>query len=297
MQFALANRINVRTSGSPPLRLRLLIALGLCLFSLALHPPLVLAQIDEPTEFQTSYGEIKAGKPTYTVLASTELKSAPKTTAKAVAKLPPGTPLTVVSKSDVSLGVNGYLDSWYQVKTKDAKTGYIFGGNLSKAALSLGPTGILLLTVEGTGTSNFQKQSRAILVRDGKAISEAKFKPIEMPESHVFSYSVTALKFPTKGFNGNPTIARFRFEYGACDYPFGDVLVGVNGDKVTFLMEQREVGNEEGGMGFDYILPTMKGGKPNSLIIDTITENYAEKKKSKTRAVYTWNGSNFTKAK
>ncbi|MBY0547094.1 MAG: SH3 domain-containing protein [Candidatus Obscuribacterales bacterium] len=295
MQFALANRISLRASGSRPLRL--LTVLGLSLTGPVLYPPPVFAQIEAPTEFQTSYGEIKAGKLTYTVLPSTELKSAPKSSAAAVTKLPPGTPLTVVSKSEASQGVNGFLDSWYQVKTKDAKTGYIWGGNLSKAALSLGPTGLLLLTIEGTGTSKTEKQSRAILVRDGKLISEAKFSPIELPESHVFSYSVTALKFPTKGFNGNPTIARFAFDYGACDYPYGDILVGVTGDKVTHLMELREAGNETGGTGFDYILPTMKGGKPNSLIIDTTTENFEEKKKSKTRAVYTWSGSKFTKTK
>lgn len=274
-----------------------LAAAAICAVCVTFTEPTLIARADEPDEFQLSYGEIKAGKKTYTVAASSKLTSAPKDSAATIATLSIASPLQVVSKDEASKTVNGFLDSWYKVTTNDKKTGFIWGGNLSKSALQLSATDTLLLTIEGTGNANVNKQARAVLVRNGKFVSECKFKPIEMPESHTFSYSLGATKLPTKGFSGSPTIAKFRFEYGACDYPFGDVLIGVVNDKVTHLMEFISVGNEQGGASSEFILPTMKGGKPNSLIVVDTTENYQEKKKTTKRQVYSWSGTQFKRTK
>lgn len=258
-----------------------------------------LAHGYEPPEpvFQTSYGELPAGKPAFTVSPGTELKSAPSATASTLETLPAGVALMVVSKDNGSQNVNGLLDCWYKVKTSGGKTGFLWGGSLSKASISTPTSGMLLLNIEGTGKGKVEKAAKAILVKDGKIVSETKFRPIELAESNTFGYSIGVSKFPSTALANKPFIARFTFQYGACDYPFGDILVAVVDNKVLRVMEQQGSGNEEGGQSFSYILPGDKGGKPNSLVIETTTENFSEKRKKTTRKTFFWSGNSFQERK
>ncbi len=261
--------------------------------------PLPLAGANEESIETLEYGEIKAGKTAYTFRPSTEIEqNASIESSKKLASLRPGTSVQVVEKLAKSATVNGFEDFFYKVKVPPQSgvtapiTGIIWGGYLSKSAIPQGKA-MLILAISGKGKDKVEKNAKAILVDNGSVLSEASFEPIGLTESHSYSYSIFASKFPSDGFTGKPPITRFRFEYGACDYPYGDVLISTIDNKVRFLLREVDSGNETGGTSHEFLLPNQKGGAKNKLIVVRTTENIEEKKKQTTRRAYRWNGANF----
>lgn len=243
------------------------------------------------------YGEIKAGKTVYTFMPSTNVEQTASANSTKTS-LKPGTSVQVIEKLTKTATVNGFEDFYYKVKVNPQAgvvapiSGVIWGGYLSKAAIPQGKA-MLILALSGKGKDKVEKNAKAILIENGSVLSEASFEPIELAESHAYSYTISASKFPSDGFTGKPPITVFKFEYGACDYPFGDVLIGTVGNKVAFLLKEIDSGNETGGTGHEFILPNQKGGAKNKLIVVRTTENIEEKKKQTTRKVYQWNGAKF----
>lgn len=269
---------------------------GAVLVSLA-TPPMVAAE-EEPIP-TLEYGEIKGGRIAYTFMPSTKIEPSTQAgSSKVSISLRPGTSVQVVEKLTKNATVNGFEDFFYKVKIAPQPgvaapvTGTIWGGYLSKSAIPQGKA-MLILAISGKGKDNVEKNAKAILIENGNVLSEASFEPIELAESHTYSYTISASKFSSDGFAGKPPITKFRFEYGACDYPFGDVLISTAGNKVRFLLEEVDSGNETGGTSHEFVLPGQKGGAKNKLIVVRTTENIEEKKKQTTRKVYQWNGMKF----
>ncbi len=260
---------------------------------------LPLVGAEEEPRWTLEYGEIKAGKTAYTFMPSTKVEqSAPGDLSKTSSSMRPGTAVQVIEKLAKTETVNGFEDFFYKVKVAPQAgvavpfTGIVWGGYLSKSAMPQGKA-MLILSISGTGKDKVGKNAKAILIDNGNVLSEASFEPIELPESHSYSYSISASKFASDGFAGKPPITIFRFEYGACDYPFGDVLISTVGNKVRFLLKEVDSGNETGGTGHEFVLPNQKGGIKNKLIVVRTTEDTEAKKKQKTRRIYQWNGTKF----
>lgn len=68
----------------------------------------------------------------YLLADSVNLREEPRMDAKLVAKLPIGTALTVIRKSDVRLTLNGFEMPWYEVKVNGSKQkGFVWGGKIA----------------------------------------------------------------------------------------------------------------------------------------------------------------------
>lgn len=271
---------------------------SLCCAVLTSIVTLPMVEASEPLQ-TLEYGEIKAGKTAYTFMPSTKLEQvATGAPTEEPTSLRPGTSVQVLEKSAKNATVNGFEDFFYKVKVAPQPgiavpvTGIIWGGYLSKSAIPQGKA-MLILAISGKGKDKVEKNAKALLIDNGNVLSETSFDPIELAESHSYSYSISASKFASDGFTGKPPITLFRFEYGACDYPYGDVLISTVGNKVRFLLKEVDSGNETGGTGHEFVLPNQKGGAKNKLIVVRTTENIEEKKKQTTRRVYQWNGAQF----
>lgn len=258
---------------------------------------LVAAQ-DEPLE-TLQYGELKTGSVSYTFMPNTKIEPSPGAeSSSAPVSLRPGTSVQVLEKLKKKETVNGFEDVFYKVKVAQQSgvavpvTGQVWGGYLSKSAMPQG-SAMLILAISGKGKDKVEKNAKAILIDKGNVISEASFEPIEIAEAHSYGYSISASKFDSSGFTGKPAITTFRFQYGACDYPYGDVLISTVGNKVNFLLKEVDSGNETGGTSHEFILPGQKGGAKDKLIVVRTTENIEEKKKQTTRKIYQWNGAKF----
>lgn len=272
-------------------------AIGGAMLVSLVQVPLLAADAEPPMTLE--YGEIKAGKTAYTFMPSTNVQQeATLESSKLLTSLRPGTAVQIVEKMSKNASVNGFEDSFYKVKVAPQAgvsalvSGVVWGGYLSKSAIPQGKA-MLVLAISGKGKEAVEKNARAILIENGKILSEASFEPIELAESHSFSYSISASKFDTVGFADKPSIAKFKFEYGACDYPFGDVLIGTVNNKVHVLLKEIDSGNETGGTSHDFILPGQKGGVKNSLVVLRTSEELEKKKKQTKRVVYLWNGTKF----
>lgn len=249
----------------------------------------------EDDNYTLDYGKLKKNSSAYTFQQATEVKESAAASAKTISSVPPGSVLRVVSETNKQHSVNGFEDCWYQVSTDKISKGFVWGGNLSKSFFKVSADKVLILSIEGKGKDSVEKLGRAFLIKNGSITSQATFKPIELPEAHSYGYSIGAAKFKSDGFSGNPVMVRFYFMYGACDYPNGDILFGITGDKVSFLLDERAYGNEVGSSTYNYLRPSDKGGKPDVLIVDTTVENSEEKKKTKTRETFRWTVDHFVK--
>ena len=253
--------------------------------------------VDDSPKYLVQYGELQKGTKIYTFRPKTELKDKADATSKTVAELSPGSVLSLLSKDEKKKSVNGFEDYWYKLKTAKGESGFVWGGDLSKGALELSPGSVLVMEIEGTAKDKMDKKANAILIKNGKVVSQASFKPIEMPEAHSFSYNVAASKFDGSSFAGKPTMARFYFNYEACDYPFGDVLVGVMNDKVKFLLEQTGSAGEAGSSTYEFVLPTEKGGAAGKLVVKRTLNDLEKKKKTHSRETFRWDADHFSKEK
>jgi hypothetical protein len=68
----------------------------------------------------------------YLLADSVNLREEPRMDAKLVAKLPIGTALTIIRKSDARLMLNGFEMPWYEVKVNGSKQkGFVWGGKIA----------------------------------------------------------------------------------------------------------------------------------------------------------------------
>ncbi|HLP56649.1 MAG TPA: SH3 domain-containing protein [Fluviicola sp.] len=75
--------------------------------------------------------EFYAGDVAYVLGDSVNIRESASTSAKAVAVVSIGTKVTILEKTDVTLNLNGFTMSWYEVSFNGGKKGYVWGGKLA----------------------------------------------------------------------------------------------------------------------------------------------------------------------
>lgn len=250
--------------------------------------------IEEKPVDSLEYGILKTGSRAYTFLAKTRISLEPTSSSASMEEGAPGTSLFVIEKASATQTVNGFEDYWYKVRTTKGQIGYVWGGNLSKSWREVNPGGgLVVLSIEGKGPDTNEKLAKAILIKAGKVLSQTQFPPVDLPESKAYGYCISSSGWKSDDFKGKPFIATFSFHYGACDYPFGDILIGVVANRVNHLLTTTNSGNDEGGSTSTLIWPGDKGGKPEKLIVEDVSENLSEKRRLKTTRVYRWQSDHF----
>jgi hypothetical protein len=254
-------------------------------------------------------GGFENGSVVFLAADTVNIRSGPGTDTSAIDNLPAGFQVAVVQKTGVLFTVNGLTAPWYLVNyTTEAgqRSGYIWGGFLSLAALPVqyqGRPALVLLVIKSAG-ANGSIPVQAMIASGGRIVNEIQFDAIGILDRNgTFNYSVSAALHGGRGFAGVENIIETSFNYPACGYPFGIVVLMYDGKRLIY--GTRAISMVESGVFHDitkFIYPDEKGGVKNSLVSVETVEQFDQQKNdyrvSKTnRTVHAWDGATFSGAR
>lgn len=279
-----------------------------CMVSFILTVPFALTAEELPAY---QYGKYATGRTVPLFGDSVNVRAKPSTGAPVVVRLPVGHPVIVTQATGDSLTVNKYVETWYAVRGSDPATGktfigHVWGGLLAKAWARAdfdGDGADELIAAGIIACSNERKIMEARIVKNGAVISSVRFEAIETlmgVEPCRYGYTLHGAYLGSKGFTPDIKFFRIGFEYGACDYANGDVILYWDGRNIRYALTALSMGNELGSHSFAYVFPGMKGGMKNALIVD-YTSVFRDEETAKTkstalrREIFRWDGKELKK--
>jgi hypothetical protein len=215
-------------------------------------------------------------------------------------RLPISSQVKILAQTGSSMTLSGYKENWYHIqymaKGQTGK-GYIWGGLLAKAWIEKDLNGngkkdwMLMGIAKKDGMF---KTAEARMVRDGKLLSSVTFRPIETSaDSHDFSYAVAARHEKPDRFKPVPDLFYIKFEYGACDYENGEIVLFWNGKKLGYGFEASGMSGEAGSIEYKILYPGAEDIEKNQIkVLQTIT-NREEGSTDTSWTLYQWTGEEF----
>lgn len=236
------------------------------------------------------------------------IRATPSLSGPVIATLPIGSRLRINSKSDVSSTITRLNAPWYEVSFGDrggGKKGFVWGGLLSVASLDLKKAGgdeALLAGLSVTPDNSIA--CRVTLLRGGTVAGRVEFNPPGLlNQDGTYDYSVTAELHGGRGLKGVANVIALSFNYPACGYPFGTVLVIYDG--TALYQGVQTLSMVEAGV-FHVIskpvFPDEKEGVKDSVVVVTTHEEFNEEAKEYRvtkieKKTYRWEGKGFTEVK
>jgi len=218
-----------------------------------------------------------------------------------------GYKITILTKSDQIMVIDGYKDYWYKVtykKNGKDSIGYVWGGMLSLGYSAKGDLLFLIGIKKYNEKGGFTGECK--LVKNNKLISSAAFEPhyISMGDDNgIYDYTVTTELSDSKGLAGLNSVLRINFIYGACGYPVGNIWIGHSTDKLYYIGKDTSI-YEAGVFQVEekYIFPADKNGTKNTVKLisessefDEKTEDY--KLKDKQEKKFKWENNQLNEIK
>jgi hypothetical protein len=237
------------------------------------------------------------------------IRSAPLIGNNVIDNLPVGYQVKVEKKSVSTYIVDGLKAPWYLVSytgSSGLMKGYVWGGFLSVAALPVLYAGkpALILFVIKSAKNIGTIPVLGMIASDGKIVSTTGFDAIGiLSGDRSFGYSIAAELHGARGFTGISNVITLDFNYGACGFPYGTIVLMYNGSEIICGPGAHNM--VEGGVfhSFEkFIFPDEKGGIKDRLISITTLENFDEagKKyvlKETKKTVRIWTANRFTEGK
>jgi hypothetical protein len=232
-------------------------------------------------------GAFENGALVFLAADTVNIRSAPVIGNNIIDNLPVGYQVRIDKKSDATYVVDGLKAPWYLVSyegNKGPAKGYVWGGFLSIAALPVhyrGNAALFLFTIK-SATNNGAIPVHAMIASGGKIVSAAVFDAIGiLSGDRSFGYSISAELHGPRGFAGISNVITLEFNYGACGYPFGTIVLMYNGSEI--LYGYSAISTVESGVFHSlskFIYPDEKGGVKKGLLLVQTLEDFNEAKKT-----------------
>lgn len=254
-------------------------------------------------------GIFKEGSPVFLAADTVNIRSAPAIGNNIIDNLPVGYQVKVEKKNDATYTVDGLKAPWYQISytgVKGTVRGFVWGGFLSVAALPVhhnGKPSMILFAIKSAkniGTIPVQ----AMIASGGKIVSKTSFEAIGiLSEERTYDYTISAELHGPRDFSGVTNVITLDFNYPACGFPFGIVVLMYNGSGI--ISGPRSTNMVEGGVfhSFEnFIFPDEKKGIKNGLVKIATHEEFDDAKKKyilkeTKQSSCTWTGTRFTDMK
>ncbi len=271
---------------------------------------MLLAVATAPTSKDEPYqlGTFQNGSTVRLAADRVNIRSTPSLSGSVIATLPIGTKLRINSKSDASSTIDRLSAPWYGVSFGDRgaeKKGFVWGGLVAVASLDLKDAGGDEVMLAGLAVMpDNTLMCRVILLRGGKIAGKVEFNPPGLlNQDGTYDYSVTAELHGGRGLKGVAEVIALSFNYPACGYPFGTVLVIYDG--TALYQGVRTLSMVEAGV-FHVIskpvFPDEKEGVKDSVVVVTTHEEFNEESKEYRvtkieKKTHRWEGKGFTEVK
>ena len=236
----------------------------------------VLIFADEKRTYE--HGAFANGTVTYLFGDNVRVRTSPEIKNNISDTLAIGTEVSVIKKDKEQM-IGQINQNWYEVSYTvkgKKKTGFIWGALLALTYIE--NNGYYYLV----GLKEYRKNSlygECRLVKDNKLISKVEIMPhsTDFVENAVYGYSASSSIFNDKSLSGVEKIIKLSFTYEACGYSYGEIFIGLNKNKMIFLLKTENV--SEAGL-FAYtenaIFPSDKGGIPDVIQKKILGEEYSE---------------------
>ncbi len=198
--------------------------------------------------------------------------------ANIIDQLDTGDRVTILSRSEKSMVIDGYKEGWYKIgcrkKGKDL-SGYVWGGFFSIGYSVRGERLFLTGIKSFKADTGFTAECR--LVEKGKILSSVIFEPHYLPDGNnegVYGYAVSSGLKGGLGLSGIENVLRLNFIYEACGYPGGNIWIGYGGNRLYYIGKDTSV-SEAGVFHAEqrFIFPEgNKTGKDTVILIDENSE-------------------------
>ncbi len=268
-------------------------------------------QIDNWMQSEGTLEGFVVGNQYFTLVSDANLRDKPGTQSKVLAKLPIGTPVTILSVSSDSFLLRGVKLPWVEVRTQTTGSasikGYIWGGFLALASIQTPDEeytpnrGVLYLTgVAAYEEAQHQLTIQVRVAQGGKELSKTEFT------THGDLSYYPSFKVDFVPFSGVKALIAVNYYYPACGYPSGNnLLFWRENNQLDKVLETTSI--SEGGIFYDseeYILPTDKGGIGDHILVvkdqsefEERGDIYVRSKQTFQIAVHKWTGSKLVKVK
>lgn len=195
-----------------------------------------------------------------------------------------GDKVTIIQKSDKSMAIDGYKESWYKINYQNNNrnsSGYVWGGFLS-IGYSVKGEKLFLIGIRkyNTGTG-FLAECR--LVEKGRILSAVTFEPHFLPtgqKESEYGYIVSTELKDDSGLEGIENTLKIFLHYDACGYPAGNVWIGYGKDKLYYI--GKDTGVSEAGVFHveeKFIFPAEKKAGKDQVILIHESYDFDESKK------------------
>lgn len=261
---------------------RFSLSLILLLISVVWGMPMTVCAYERIPAFYM--GTFQSGNAVTLFADAVNMREAPNTKSKIVAKLPMGAAVTIQGEPEGEFEVNGMTGDWYPVlATVDGKAvaGYVWGGFFSLGSVSWSEGGRdLNLLVGITSHEKYEFKAEARVVSGNTILAKAAF-PLtctDMGGSKKYGYGIELTPFETARIPGMTRTFWLHMFYEACGYENGQRLLFWDGKKLLIGPLASSV--SEAGVfrvTSEFVFPETPSGKDPTLIIKTTELMHEEK--------------------
>ncbi len=254
-------------------------------------------------------GIFKEGSQVFLAADTVNIRSAPAIGNNIIDNLPVGYQVKVEKKNDATYTIDGLKAPWYQISytgSKGTVRGFVWGGFLSVAALPVqhkGNPALMIFAIKSAKNIG-AIPVQAMIAGGGKIVTKTSFEAIGiLSEDRTYDYTISAELHGPRGFSGVTNVITLDFNYPACGFPFGTVILMYNGSEIVCGPQSSNM--VEGGVfhSFEnFIFPDEKKGIKNGLVKIATHEVFDDAKKKyipkeTKQSSCTWTGRRFTDMK
>ena len=268
------------------------------------QPTKKVSQPDVKKELQTPdpsllyFGSFEKGDIAYTLATDISLRDKTEFNANVLTKLPIATPVKIEEVLEKTSKQHGFRAPWYRISYNEAGTrrsGFVWGGLLTQTIVRTKQIDgvIFLMGIVNADSSKQRVRLQVRAARDGKEVSKIEYDAATAFKDDVSS---AATSFGGLGLKDVNDALVFSLEN---EQQTGQHLLFWNGKQLIDGCEITTKKEKKSSLVAEFIFPTQKGGKPQTIVLNTTQTNYddngVEKKSKKKTSLLKWNGRKLIK--
>lgn len=247
---------------------------------------------------QSYFGDFEKGDVAYTFATDVSLREKPELTATTLTKLPIATAVKIEEVLEKTSKQHGFRASWYKISYSDVgvrRSGFIWGGLLTQTIVRTKQTdgAIFLMGIVNSDSSKQHARLQVRAARDGKEMGKVEYDAAADFKKNVSS---SAISFGGLGLKDVNDALVFSLEN---ELQTEQHLLFWNGKQLIDGCEITTKKEKKSSVTAEFVFPTQKGGKPQTIVLNTTQTNYddngVEKKTKKKTSLLKWNGRKLIK--
>ncbi len=249
----------------------------------------------------TRFGYFDKGDIVYTLGTDVSLREKPESSAPAIFKIPIGTAVKVEEKLEKTHKQNGFRAAWHKISFVENGTkhsGFVWGGMLTQIIVRTKQTDgtVFLMGIAKADSTKNHARMQVRAAREGKEVGKVEFENSASFDENSYGYGAS---FGAVGLKDVNDALLFNTELDAALTNNSQHLLFWNGSKLLDGYEATSKFDTNSFLVSNFIFPTQKDGKPETVVLSTenavFDDDGKEKSNKKKTILLKWNGKKLIK--